>query len=337
MSLNIFLMVLIFILTMNLINSSKEPAVLDNSPYPEFIYIDNKILPKFSKIYIDEDIPPFLFYPVDGIYLDGEDPGGIAVKTPLWCVVKLFKVLNLFPEELESIHPENGFLFINSKYKGAPERDYREKYIIEDYHDLVVYLNDSVLCAKFDRNNRAYFVIAVSKDRIPYREDEDEKTILELINGLKSINGIKVNRSRAKIEGGMVVIDLVLDADVSDVEKLMNLNLSYIPITVKVKGNWIREEDIYVKDSDYMIIYTPPLDRDTTLTMLKKREELGVNLKKKVKEYNYQGWYVEEYQYTFTGCVKKQYICTKELEYGTVCVVTNRLENLEDIEIYEES
>ena len=335
--LNIFLIVFIFILTINLINS-KEPPVVDNSPYPEFIYIDNKILPEVSKIYIDENIPSFLFYPIDGIYIDGEDSGGMAVKTPLWYVVKLFKVLNLFSEELESIHPENGFLFINSEYKGTPKKDHRGKYIVKDYDDLIVYLNDSTLCAKFDGNNRAYFIIAVSKDRIPYKENEDEESVVDLINGLKSINGIKVNRSKAKIEGDMVVIDMVLEAGVSDIEKLMDLNLSYVPITVKVRGDWIREdEDRYSRDSDYIIIYTPPLDRKTTLNMLKKREELDINLKKKIREYHYQGWYIEEYQNTSEGGIKKQYICTKELEYGTVCVVTNRLENLEDIEIYEES
>jgi len=60
--------------------------------------------------------------------------------------------------------------------------------------------------------------------------------------------------------------------------------------------------------------------------MIKRRLEI---VKERSGMYNYQGWYVEEYQ----NNSKKLYICTKELEYGTVCVVTNNLENLKDVEI----
>ncbi|MBW9221398.1 hypothetical protein KKP91_04300 [Methanothermococcus sp. SCGC AD-155-M21] len=341
--LSVFLVLSIFVMGINLINA-EEPSntiVVDNSPYPEFIYIDNEILPEVSKIYINEDIPSFLFYFIEGIYLDGQDSGGVAIKTPLWYIVKLVKILNLFSEELENIHPENGFLFINSKYKGAPEEDDKgKKYIIQDYDDLIVYLNDTILCAKFHSNNTAYFNMAISKDKISYEEDEDERTIVELINGLKSINGIKVKKSNAKIEGDIVVIDMVLDANASDIVKLTNLNLNYVPIKVKVKGDWIKEndeEDKYIRNSDYMIIYTPPLNKDATLTMINDRENISINLKEKVREYNHQGWYVEEYQYNYKEhVIKKQYICIKELEYGTVCIITNKLENLKDVEIYEE-
>ncbi|MBW9222155.1 hypothetical protein KKP97_03805 [Methanothermococcus sp. SCGC AD-155-C09] len=338
--LTVFLVISILILGIILINI-EEPSsmiVIDNSPYPEFIYVGNDILPEVFKIYINEDIPSFLFYPIRGIYLDGGDTGGIAIKTPLWPIVKLVKILSLFPEELENIHPEKGFLFINSKYRGPPEKDYRRKYLIQDYDDLIVYLNDTILCAKFGSNNIAYFNMAISKDKISYEENEDEKTIVELINGLKSINGIKVKKSNAKIEEDMIVINIVLEASASDIEKLTNLNLSYVPITVKVKGDWIREndeEDKYIRNLDYMIIYTPPLDRDATLTMINNRENISINLKK-VKEYNHQGWYVEEYHHTYKGHITKEYICTKELKYGTVCIITNKLENLKDIEIYEE-
>ncbi|MBW9224080.1 hypothetical protein KKP90_05870, partial [Methanothermococcus sp. SCGC AD-155-E23] len=274
---------------------SHSSSVVDNSPYPEFMYVNNKVLAGLTKTYINGSIPSFLLPFVEGVYLDGEDPGEMAVKTPLWWVAIFLKVLNLLPDE--DIHAERGFIFIHSHYKGAPKRDFREKYLIPGYEDLVIYLNDSVLCAKFERDNRAYFHIAVSKDRIPYIERE-------IIEGLKSVDGIKVIRSRVEVEGDLVVMDIVLNAGVEDLGKLMtDLNLSYVPITVKVKGNWTREEDRYFKGSDYLLIYTPPLDRDATLTMIKRRLEI---VKERSGMYNYQGWYVEEYQ----NNSKKLYICT---------------------------
>ncbi|MBW9223857.1 hypothetical protein KKP90_04695 [Methanothermococcus sp. SCGC AD-155-E23] len=63
--------------------------------------------------------------------------------------------------------------------------------------------------------------------------------------------------------------------------------------------------------------------------MIKRRLEI---VKERSGMYNYQGWYVEEYQ----NNSKKLYICTKELEHGTVCVVTNNLENLKDVEIFSQ-
>ncbi|HIP17519.1 MAG TPA: hypothetical protein EYG76_04395 [Methanothermococcus okinawensis] len=316
---------------------SSFSKVIEDSPYPEFIYIDNRILPEISKEYINENIPSFLYFFIDGIYIDGH-LGGVAIKTPLWQIVGLAKSLNLFSKELENIHPENGFLFINSKYKGAPQgEDSRRKYIIQDYDDLIVYLNGTILCAKFENNNITYLNMITSKDEIPYEGNIDEKTIVELINGLKSIDGIKVKKSNAKIEGDIIVINMVLEASISDIKKLTNINLNYVPIKVKVKGDWIKEnndEDKYIRDSDY-IIYTLPFNKDATLTMINSMVDLDI-ISKKVGEYNHQGWYVEEYQYTYGGYTIKQYICIKELEYGTVCVITNKLENLNDIEIYEE-
>jgi len=327
----------IFVVSMELSSCEKISTVVDNSPYPEFIYIDKDILPEIVEIHLNRDIPSFLFYFIDGVYIDGQS-GGVAVKTPLWFIVKLLKMLNLFSEELKNIYPENGFLFIDSTYKGAPEKDYREKYLVKDYDDLIVYLNDSVLCAKFDKNNTTYFVMAVDRERVSYN-DEDDETLVKLINGLKSINGLKIKRSHGKIEGNMVVIDVVLEAGISDIEKLKNIDLTYVPITVKVKGDWIREgENKYVRNLDYMMIYATPLNRDTTLSIINNRElnkELNINLKEKSKEYEHNGWYVEEYLYTYRGFTTKTYVCTKELEYGTVCVITNKLENLEDIQVYE--
>ena len=188
-------------------------SVVDNSPYPEFMYVNNKILAGLSKTYINESIPSFLYPFIEGIYLDGEDPGGMAVKTPFWWIVMFFQVLNLLPDE--DIHAERGFIFIHSHYKGSPKRDFREKYLIPGYEDLVIYLNDSVLCAKFERDNRAYFHIAVSKDRIS--QIEEDEMLTKIIEGLKSIKGIKVIRSRAEV-GDLVVIDIVLNAGVEDLE-----------------------------------------------------------------------------------------------------------------------
>lgn len=182
---------------------------------------------------------------------------------------------------------------------------------------LVIYLNDSVLCAKFERGNRAYFHIAVIKDRISQIEDE---MLTKIIEGLKNIKGIKVIRSRAEV-GDLVVIDIVLNAGVEDLGRLMtDLNLSHVPVTVKVKGNWTGEENRYFRGSDYLLVYTLPLDRDVTLAMIKRRLEI---VKERSGMYNYQGWYMEEYQ----NNSKKLYI------YRRVCVVTNNLENLKNVEI----
>jgi len=335
----LLLILSVFVVGMYLINSGESSTVIDDSPYPEFVYIDGEILPEISKIFANVDIPPFLFYFIEGVYIDGEEPEGVAIKTPLWQVAKIIKMLNIFNEELENIHPENGFLFINSEYKGAPEKDYRCNYITQD-SDIIAYLNDSVFCANFERDDITYLNISISKDRIPYRDIGEEKMIVKILKGLKSINGIKVIRSNAWMEGDMLVINLVLKTGISDIRKLLNIDFSYVPITVKVKGDWIKiNENKYIKNSDYMMIYTLPLDSNTTLSMIDERKELylDIDLKdlKEVKEYHYQGWYVKEYLYSYMGYTIKLYICTKELEYGTVCVITNRLENLEDIKIYE--
>jgi len=45
--------------------------VIGSSPYPEFVYIDNKILGELFQEYVHEDIPLSLLYPIEGVQLSG--------------------------------------------------------------------------------------------------------------------------------------------------------------------------------------------------------------------------------------------------------------------------
>jgi hypothetical protein len=59
------------------------------------------------------------------------------------------------------------------------------------------------------------------------------------------------------------------------------------------------------------------------------KDQMGMQSSGVMESYN--GWDVEKW----TSTLGNSYICYKELEYGTVCVITNKLEYLNDISISE--
>ncbi|HIQ38871.1 MAG TPA: hypothetical protein EYH53_02555 [Methanothermococcus okinawensis] len=205
-----------FVQGINLVSAEESfNKIVEDSPYPEFIYIDKKLLPKILKNY-GVDIPPFLFFFVDGIYINIENPEEKAVRTPIWFLVKIVKFLNLLDE---NINPEEGFIFINSKYVGKPEY-----YINMEVSpgDIVIYSKEFVKSIKFEGEDTAYVSIVVKKEGLTDTM-RDEYIIRKMIENIDNIKGVKVRESNVQVEGELVFIDMIMDANISDIDKLTSI------------------------------------------------------------------------------------------------------------------
>ncbi|AEH07038.1 hypothetical protein [Methanothermococcus okinawensis] len=291
------------------VNAADVVKIVDNSPYPEFIYADNSIVPKIIAHNTGKNIPSFLFYFIDGVYSNLNNPNEVAIKTPLWFFGKLFMSGN-------NLNPENGYIFINSKYVGKPN-DKWVNYLTPS--DVIIYSNESAICA---RAHDKYTDINI----IMYNNE----SIKQLISGLKSIDGIKVISSNAETKDNVLIGKLKLDANIYELMNMGNFDLYYVPIDVKVNGWNKKDQNTYSKGNEIISIYKLPVNKETIKNIID--EQLKNQNLKKVKESSYNGWDVVEYSYKNIG---RQYACYKELEYGSVCVITDKIENLDDISISE--
>lgn len=290
------------------VNATEVAKIVDNSPYPEFVYVDNSIVSEVISQNSGKNIPSFFFYFIDGVYLNPNNPNEIAIKTPLWFIGKLFKS--------DEINPENGYIFLNSKYVGKPDNKWVD-YITPS--DVIIYTNETAICARtYDKYTDV--------DIIMYNNE----TLKQLIGGLKSINGIKVIKSSAETKNNMLIGKLRLDANIDKFMNMNEFNPNYVPIKVEVNGWNKKDQNTYTKGYDTIILYKLPVDKETIKNIVKEQTK-NQNLKK-LKDSSYNGWDVEEYSYNNIG---SQYICCKEFEYGSVCVITNKLKNLDDIIISE--
>jgi len=192
--------------------------IVEDSPYPEFIYIDKEILPKILKNY-GVDIPSFLLFFVDGVYINLENPEEKAVKTPIWFLVKIAKSLNLLDE---NINAEGGFIFIDSKYVGKPEY-YMNMEIPPG--DIIIYSKDYVEIIKFEKEDTTHVSIVVKKESLTDTM-RNEYIIRKMIENIDNINGIKVRESNVRVEGELIFIDMIMDANISDIDKLTNITIT---------------------------------------------------------------------------------------------------------------
>jgi hypothetical protein len=288
--------------------NSDANTIVENSPYPEFIYAGSSAVSLIVSHNSGKDIPSFLFNFIDGVYTNAEHPEQMAIKTPIWFVAKLMSN--------ENMNAEDGYIFVNSHYVGKPDTIYA-KYIT--YTDAIIYSNEYIMGMKlYDDYTDVEMIIPNSAD--------DVDTLM--LSGLKSIGGIKVIQSNIENrEGNVVVVNMRLDAPL---EQILNygFNMDYVPIEVSVDG-WDRKDQYTYTRGRYDKLYVQvlPVNEETMKKIIKK--QMGMQNLKEMSSYN--GWDVEEY----TSTLGNGYICCKELEYGTVCVITNNLIYLNDVSISE--
>ncbi len=281
-------------------------TIVENSPFPDFIYAGSSTVDMLISHNTGKQIPSFMFNFINGVYINANSPNQMAIKSPLWFVAKIMSN--------ENIHADNGYIFINSHYIGKPDPKYA-KYL--KYTDAIIYSKKYVASLKPQGN----------KTTIELVLDNPNETVIDMLSGLKSIGGIKVLHTNVENkEGGVVVATMLLDAPL---DKLINsgFDIDYVPIKVSVNGWNQIDPYTYAKGYDKIYIEVLPVNKETMEKIILKNTHI-----QNTKEINsYNGWTVEE-GYTSLG---KVYICYKELDYGTVCVITNNLNNLNDVVISE--
>jgi hypothetical protein len=288
-------------------NNSDAKTIAENSPYPEFIYTGSSAVSLIVSHNSGKDIPPFLFKFIDGVYTNAKSPEQIAIKTPVWFIAKLMSN--------ENMKAEDGYIFINSHYIGKPDATYA-KYLT--YTDAIIYSKEYIMGMKLYDDYTDVEVVVSNSDEI----------MTEMFSGLKSIGGIKVIQSSVENKGNNIaVVNMRLNAPL---EYIINngLNPTYVPIKVSVNGWYKKDQNTYTRGRyDTLYVQVLPVNKETMKKIIKK--QTGMQNLKEMNPYN--GWDIEEYSSTLGN----EYICYKELEYGTVCVVTNNLIYLNDISISE--
>ncbi|MBP2201471.1 hypothetical protein J3E07_000883 [Methanococcus voltae] len=202
-------------------------SIVDNSPYPEFLYVDKEVATDFINDSMNISISPSMLFFVDSVYINldnstiedssmmenndnnnindsnnntnSENKTEIAVKTPLWFVGYLFAG--------DDISIENGYIFINSKHFGKPDFNYS----YEEYNGLmegniVVYSEETLIILNSDEKyNYMQMVFKNTNDYAKYlnetkAQDEDLFAIDWTTVGL----GVKLN-STLQYNGDYVV------------------------------------------------------------------------------------------------------------------------------------
>ena len=297
-------------------NAPDANTIVENSPYPEFIYAGSSAVAHIISRNSGKDIPSYLFIFIDGVYINAQSQEQVAIKTPLWLVAKLM--------DDKSLSAEDGYIFINSHYIGKPKTKFA-KYLT--YTDVVAYSNGYLIGMRlYDSHTGAKL----------YNDYTDVELVMpkldnvniEMFNGLKSIGGIKVIQSSVENKGNNIaVVNMRLNAPL---EYIINngLNPTYVPIKVSVNGWYKKDQNTYTRGRyDTLYVQVLPVNKETMKKIIKK--QTGMQNLKEMNPYN--GWDIEEYSSTLGN----EYICYKELEYGTVCVITNNLIYLNDVSISE--
>ena len=287
-------------------SNSDAKTIAENSPYPEFIYTGSSAVSLIVSHNSGKDIPSFLFTFIDGVYTNANSPEQMAIKTPIWFIAKLMSN--------ENMEAKDGYIFVNSHYVGKPDTTFA-KYLT--YTDAIVYSKEYIIGMKLHDNYTDVEMIMSNPD----------EAMTEMFGGLKSIGGIKVIQSNVENKDNIAVVNMRLNAPL---EYIINnkLNPTYIPIEVSVNGWYKKDQNTYTRGRyDKLYIQVLPVNKETMKKIIKK--QMGMQNLKEMNSYN--GWDVEEYSSTLGN----EYICYKELEYGTVCVITNNLIYLNDISISE--
>ncbi|MBM7409266.1 hypothetical protein [Methanococcus maripaludis] len=109
-------------------NDYSSVEIVENSPYPEFIYVNKDMLKVVTNKTSEHQTPDYFFVIFNGAYIDKNNYSKIAVKTPLWRFGSLFAD--------ENIKTKNGMIFLNSDYVQKPDLKYNKPL---NYNDVIVY------------------------------------------------------------------------------------------------------------------------------------------------------------------------------------------------------
>jgi hypothetical protein len=109
-------------------NDYSSVEIVENSPYPEFIYLNKDMLKVITNKTSEHQTPDYFFVIFNGAYIDKNNYSKIAVKTPLWRFGSLFAD--------ENIKTKNGMIFLNSDYVQKPDLKYNKPL---NYNDVIVY------------------------------------------------------------------------------------------------------------------------------------------------------------------------------------------------------
>nr|WP_048058438.1 hypothetical protein [Methanococcus maripaludis] len=109
-------------------NDYSSVELVENSPYPEFIYLNKDMLKIVANKTSEEPVSDYFFVIFDGTYIDKNNYSKLAVKTPLWRFGSLF-VNN-------DIKTKNGLILLNSDYVGSPDLKYNTPL---NYNDIIIY------------------------------------------------------------------------------------------------------------------------------------------------------------------------------------------------------
>ncbi|AEF95846.1 hypothetical protein [Methanotorris igneus] len=292
--------------------------VVNNSPYTHFVYLSKDAINEFIKENpniikekgIPEDLLSIITSFMTGIYINKDDQSQIAIKTPLWMLGKLY--------QNENIIASNGYILINTKTINKPNPKFRD--YLPNYNDIVSYDEDRAMSIKID----AYTHIGLVT-----KKDEYLKKILK---GLKSIGKIKVINTSVIEKDGYIIANITcepISLDINYLKENINLDLKP-PITVNVVGWEKINENEYKKGLHFIKVYILPVNKETMKELINEQITNEMGNIEKVKDSKYKDWNIEEYMKNNI----KTYIGYKEVEYGTVCIITDSLNNLDDVNVH---
>jgi hypothetical protein len=293
--------------------------VVDNSPYAHFVYLSKDAIDEFIKENPDiikekgipEDLLSFLTSSITGIYINKDDQNQMAIKTPLWMLGKLY--------QNENIVSDDGYILINTKTIDKPNPKFRD--YLPNYNDIVIYDEDMAISIKID----TYTYIGL----VTTKKDEYSKKILK---GLKSIGKIKVIDTSVIEKDGYIIANITcepISLDINHLKENMNFNLKP-PIDVEVVGWEKTNENEYKKGLHFIKVYVFPVNEETMKELISEQITNEMGSIEKIKDSKYKDWNIEEY----TKNNIKLYVGYKEVEYGTVCIVTDSLNNLDDVNVH---
>ncbi|ABR54448.1 conserved hypothetical protein [Methanococcus vannielii SB] len=144
--------------------------IIKNSPYPEFLYVNNNALKLFLNETSKKELSDYFFMIFEGAYINTEKPDEIALKTPLWVFGSLFQG--------ENIKSEQGFIFLNSNYVSKPVTNFSYP---TQYNDIVYHGKNKTILFEInsDYSNFAVFM----EDNIENRR---------LLKNISEIGGKKI-------------------------------------------------------------------------------------------------------------------------------------------------
>ncbi|WP_459201087.1 hypothetical protein [Methanococcus sp. CF] len=109
-------------------NDYSSVEIVENSPYPEFIYVNKDMLKIAVNKTSEHKTPDYFFIILDGAYLDKNNYSKVAIRTPFWRFGSLF--VN------DDIKTKNGMIFLNSDYVQKPDLKFNKPL---NYNDIIVY------------------------------------------------------------------------------------------------------------------------------------------------------------------------------------------------------